>query len=114
MSPAIPVAQQMTPQHEKAKRWQFGLNQLLKTVFVVATILGAGVALFPVFDGHPVTMRRLNKVKIGMTKAEVARLLGNPSGTQDSEDWRYHGWTWCMVVVTFDGSGRVRLVDHDH
>ena len=71
---------------------------MFMVVFIAAAILYAGDALYPVFDGHPVTMRRLDRVKVGMTKREVARILGEPS-TEQPHDWRYHSWEWCFVVV---------------
>jgi len=103
----------MTSQHDKPKRWQFGMKGMLIAVSIAATTLAAGVALYPVFDGHPVTMHRLARVKTGMTKSDVVRILGEPSVRQ-SNDWRYSGMTWCFVVVTFDKDERVVLVEHDH
>ena len=44
----------MTSQHDKPKRWQLGLTQMVRAGFVLAVILGGGVALYPVFDGHSV------------------------------------------------------------
>lgn len=103
----------MTREHNKARRWQFGLSAMFKAAFVTAAMLGAGIAFFPVFDGHPVTTRKLNQVQVGMTKSQVKRILGSPS-TERPDDWRYHGRTWCFVVVKFDDVGRVTLVEHDH
>lgn len=103
----------MQSKRDNLTRWQFGLRQVFKAVFISAAILGAGIALYPVFDGHPVTMRRLNRVKLGMTKTEVATMLGEPSA-EHPYDWRYSSWDWCFVSVRFDDSGLVTLVEHDH
>lgn len=86
---------------------------MFKKMLVLALILGACLALYPVFDGHSVTMWRLNQVEVGMEESEVRRILGEPS-TEKAQDWRYSGMTWCFVVIKFDDSGRVTLVDHDH
>jgi hypothetical protein len=70
-----------------------------------------------VMNGHPVSMRRLAMVRVGMNETQVRNRLGTPT-TVDSTNgwacWTYHGATWCCVRVRFGQDCKVIEVDHDH
>lgn len=60
---------------------------------------------------------KINKIELGMTKADINKLFGNPvyrNAWHDGEQWGYHkqvgeiaGPEQVLLVISFDSNGRV-------
>ncbi|QDT11252.1 outer membrane protein assembly factor BamE [Planctomycetes bacterium K23_9] len=84
-----------------------------------AVMLSLGVLAMPylMMEGHCVSPYRLNRVQPGANFAEVESILGPPSSVTNDpagSRWVYSASTWCHVVVSFDASGEVEQIVHDH
>ena len=91
---------------------------VISWLLALAALVGPPVWVIYWFgEGHGASLSRLAQVQDGMSREQVAKLLGNPStinrSTDDRESWSYGGWTWCRVKVYLK-SGVVDGTDHDH
>ena len=75
--------------------------------FVVGALALAGLAFY--FLGLPVSRSRLSLLRVGMTKNEVATILGEPNTVHDpvgGTTWIYEApYHLFAVEVVFDGLG---------
>lgn len=84
------------------RRPQFRIRHLLIATAAVAV----GLGLFFQMAGPVIPAGKLNRLRPGMTQAEVIRILGRPQW-DDGGEWVYERWGnpgW--VEVRFDGEGR--------
>jgi outer membrane protein assembly factor BamE (lipoprotein component of BamABCDE complex) len=89
------------------------VNPVISAVLIV-TVLALGGVL-AVMNLHAVPQWRLSRVESGMTKNDVARLVGVPtSSSSTGRTWTYSTMTWCIVRIRFSPGGVVESVEHDH
>lgn len=58
----------------------------------------------------PVNAKQLAQLREGMSKPDVAALLGAPTSRYaDDAEWAYsRAWGWSIVYIYFDPAGRYR------
>jgi outer membrane protein assembly factor BamE (lipoprotein component of BamABCDE complex) len=96
------------------EEFRFWMRALFVPITVGGVLLVILALSFAVTEGHPVATANLQRVQVGMTKADVQQILGHPNITED-QLWTYMtSWTWCVVRIRFDVEGRVEEIDHDH
>jgi len=96
---------------------QWSVRGLLLLVAASAIVLTPISLMVRFGNGHPVSMRDLARVQMGMSKSEVQSILGSPDDETDEYGpliWTYAAFTWCIVRISFDQDGRVIEIDHDH
>ncbi|HWE38763.1 MAG TPA: outer membrane protein assembly factor BamE [Isosphaeraceae bacterium] len=92
---------------------------IITGVLAILVPVGSSLALgLWYWEGHGASLSRLAKVQRGMTRGQVAALLGTPHSMNrrpdGSESWYYTKWTWCQVKVFVSPEGLVTETDHDH
>jgi hypothetical protein len=91
-----------------------GLTLLAAAVMLTLSVLGPAIV---VMGGHPVSVQRLSRVRLGSTAEEVHALLGPPSQIDfrwNGQAWIYAGPTFCHVTIRFAPDATVIEVIHDH
>jgi outer membrane protein assembly factor BamE (lipoprotein component of BamABCDE complex) len=82
------------------------LVALAVTVLVMIVVLPAWV-----MEAPAASPSKMDALRAGMTKAEVKELLGSGHSTHPmadgSESWVYTRFTWAILYVDFDASGRL-------
>lgn len=94
-----------------------------RLVWVVACLaLAVGLGIWFVTRPHPVNETNFNRIRVGMTQAEVEAILGCPPGDYATRPWmadafeedyqepdRLETWAsdWGYIRVRFDKSDRV-------
>lgn len=86
-------------------------NKMLISLFVVFVV--ASYAVWHMF-GPVISSKRLNRLTIGMNKAAVKAVIGEPSRIVDDNVWQYEkrgnlGW----VAIHFDGDSQLVLVNDE-
>jgi hypothetical protein len=98
----------MTTQHDKATRWQFGLRLIFAAVLLIAAVLPPCIGLYRAWHFAAIGAQ-LQRVNVGMTKAELQDRWGPPHATS-TLSWTY--WLGgSRVDVHFDDSGIVSQID---
>ena len=84
-------------------------------VLPVVVLLAAGIgALVWQFNRPPFDLARLQRLRQGMTQAQVRDVLGKP-GTTDATSWHYsRPMAWPIVHVNFDAEGRLASYEYDY
>lgn len=66
------------------------------------------------FNRPPFDLRELDRLRPGMSKDEVARLLGKPE-SDFGNSWAYSRFmAWPIVYVYFDDQGKLLRHEYDH
>ena len=82
------------------------------TVAVVLCAIGFGLLSWN-FERPPLSEQKMKSVRVGMTQAEVVRILGRPNETNDWQ-WAYtRPLAWGIFKVNFDDAGKVNGCDCD-
>ena len=85
---------------------------------VVAILLIALACALYFFNGHGFCVDRLNRLRVGMTEAEVEEMMGKPKARwKDGTTtfWVYGSrLTFCKAFVTFGDDNKMTGTFHDH
>jgi hypothetical protein len=67
------------------------------------------------FNAPPVDLAALSRVTVGMSQADVRRILGSPSSVfENGATWAYSRLLgWSIAYVYFDEQGAVARTDYD-
>jgi len=97
-------------------RWQLSIGAGI-------VLLLAPPATFMAWATYVMTMpaisySKMERLRSGMTAAEVRDLLGEPDNVLEQsggrEQWRYCPGTWAMYYIELDADGRITKHWHDY
>lgn len=94
-------------------------SRLRSVARTVALLLALGVLAFALvawnFDQPPFDLALLAKLQPGMTREEVADVLGSRGAPIGETEWVYARFgAWPLVHVHFDDAGRFVRAVYDH
>jgi hypothetical protein len=92
---------------------RFWMRTLFVPIAACGVLLGFLLLSFAVSESHPVSMAKLQRVQLGMSKPDVLENLGQPSIAEE-QLWTYTSWAFCVVRIRFGADDRVEDIDHDH